>query len=43
VNEEHILLSQIDLDLVQIARAQTPLISDLQSAWGDIRRIIDEE
>jgi N-carbamoylputrescine amidase len=43
VNEEHILVSQIDLDLVQIARAQTPLISDLQSAWGDIRRIIDEQ
>jgi N-carbamoylputrescine amidase len=43
VNEEHILLAQIDLDLIQVARAQTPLISDLQSAWGDIRRIVDEE
>ena len=30
-------------DLVQIARVQTPLISDLQSAWGDIKRIVDEE
>lgn len=43
VNEEFILLAQIDFDLIQIARAQTPLIADLQSAWGDIRRIIDEE
>ncbi len=42
VNEEHILLAQIDLDLVRVARAQTPLLSDLQSAWGDIRRIVDE-
>lgn len=42
VNEEHVLLAQVDLDLVQIARAQTPLISDLQSAWGDIKRIVDE-
>ncbi len=43
VNEEYVLLAQIDFDLIQVARAQTPLISDLQSAWGDIRRIIDEE
>jgi N-carbamoylputrescine amidase len=43
LNEEHILLAQVDLDLVQVARVQTPLISDLQSAWGDIKRIVDEE
>lgn len=42
VNEEHILMAEIDLDLVQVARAQTPLISDLQSAWNDIKRIVDE-
>jgi N-carbamoylputrescine amidase len=43
VNEEHILLARVELDLVQIARAQTPLISDLQSAWADIKRIVDED
>jgi N-carbamoylputrescine amidase len=42
VNEEHILMAEVDLDLVQVARAQTPLISDLQSAWSDIKRIADE-
>jgi predicted amidohydrolase len=42
VNEEYLLLAECDPDLVQIARAQTPLISDLRSAWGDIRRIADE-
>jgi len=42
VNEEYMLIAQVDFDLVQIARAQTPLLSDLQSAWSDIRRIVDE-
>lgn len=41
LNEEFILMCSCDTDLVQIARAQTPLISDLQSAWGDIRRLVD--
>ena len=39
--EDHLLLAQIDLDLVEIARSQLPLISDLKSAWGDIRRIVE--
>lgn len=42
VQEEHLLLSEIDLEMVQIARAQTPLISDLQSAWSDIVRIAED-
>lgn len=42
VNEEHLLVAPIDLDLVEVARAQGPLISDLQSAWGDIQRIVAE-
>jgi len=41
VNEEFMVISEIDFDLVQIARAQTPLLSDLQSAWGDVRRFVD--
>lgn len=37
--QEALVLAQIDLDLVTIARAQTPLVSDLQTAWGDIQRL----
>ncbi len=40
--EEHLLLAQVDLELVTIARSQTPLISDLQSAWGDVKRLVAE-
>lgn len=40
--EEHLLLAEIDLELVTIARAQSPLLADLQSAWGDVRRLIAE-
>ncbi|MBN9501379.1 MAG: hypothetical protein BGO01_01015 [Armatimonadetes bacterium 55-13] len=42
VQEEHMLVTNIDLDLVTVARAQTPLISDLQTAWSDIRTIVAE-
>lgn len=42
VNEEFLLLTECDPDLVQIARAQLPLIGDLRSAWGDIRRLVEE-
>ncbi|MCC7228917.1 MAG: hypothetical protein IT203_00880 [Fimbriimonadaceae bacterium] len=42
VMDEHMLLADIDLDLVAIARAQSPLISDLQTAWSDVRRIVGE-
>ncbi|MEA2554485.1 MAG: hypothetical protein QOJ65_2661 [Fimbriimonadaceae bacterium] len=43
VGEEHLLLAPLDLDLIRIARAQSPLISDLQSAWGEIRQIVVDE
>lgn len=42
VAEEHLLLAKLDLDLVRIARAQSPLISDLFDVWGDIARIANE-
>lgn len=42
VLEEHLLIASADLDLVTVARAQTPLISDLQTAWSDVRRIVGE-
>jgi predicted amidohydrolase len=40
VGEEHLLLAPVDLDLVTVARASLPLISDLQSAWQDIKRVV---
>jgi predicted amidohydrolase len=39
VAEEHLLMAPIDLDLISVARAGSPLLSDLQSAWSDVRRI----
>lgn len=39
VQEEHLLIAPVDLDLVDIQRSQFPLISDLQSCWEDIKRI----
>jgi N-carbamoylputrescine amidase len=42
VQEEHLLLAPIDFDLVGIARAQLPLISDLQSAWADLCRLANK-
>ncbi len=39
--EDHLLVSELDLDLVDIARDQLPLLSDLQSAWPTIRGMID--
>lgn len=42
LHEEHLLTVTADLDLVTVARAQSPLLSDLQTAWSDIRRIVGE-
>lgn len=41
IGEDHLLLVDIDTDVVGIARAQTPLLSDLQSAWTDICRLAE--
>lgn len=41
VQEEHLLRAALDLDLVSIARSNSPLLSDLHSAWGDIQRIVN--
>ncbi|AIE84032.1 nitrilase-related carbon-nitrogen hydrolase [Fimbriimonas ginsengisoli] len=42
VAEGHMIIGDIDTDLVAITRAQSPLLSDLQSAWSDIRRLVGE-
>jgi len=40
VNEEHMVVGEIDPDLVMVTRAQSPLLSDLQTAWEDVRRLV---
>ena len=40
VAEPYLLLADIDPYLVAISRAQSPLLSDLQSVWEDIRRLV---
>lgn len=41
VLDDHLLLAPVDPKLIDLARSQLPLTSDLRSAWGDIRRIVD--
>ena len=40
VAEPHLILAEVDLELVAIARAQSPLISDLQGVWESVRRLV---
>lgn len=37
-----LLLADVDPDLVAISRSQSPLLSDLQSAWEDVRRLVSK-
>jgi len=38
--DEAMILTEIDLELVTIARAQSPLIADLKSVWEEVRRLV---
>ena len=40
VAKEHLLIAEIDPYLVAISRSQSPLLSDLQSVWEDVRRLV---
>lgn len=40
--EPHLLVTEVDMDLVSIARSASPLLADLESAWGDISRLVKE-
>lgn len=40
VVEEHLLVAEMDLDLIAVARAGSPLLGDLRSAWSDIKRLV---
>lgn len=39
IAEDHLLLAEIDLEEVAVARASAPLIADLRSVWADIVRL----
>jgi predicted amidohydrolase len=41
--EEHLLMADIDLDLITISRSSSPLLADLENAWSDVRRIVNRE
>lgn len=38
--EQYLLLADIDLYSVAISRTQSPLLSDLQGVWEDVRRLV---
>lgn len=40
VGEEAMVISEVDLSQVELARARTPLVGDLRSVWGDIHRLV---
>ena len=42
VADPAMVVADLDLATVAIARAQSPLLADLQSAWGDVRRLVHE-
>lgn len=42
IAEPHLLLADVDLELVALARAQSPLLSDLQGVWESVRRLVAE-
>lgn len=42
LGEPHLIVGDVDFDVVAITRAQSPLLSDLMSAWEDVRRLVAE-
>jgi len=40
LGDEAMIITEIDLELVTISRAQSPLIADLKSVWEEIRRLV---
>lgn len=40
--EEHILLAEIDLDLLSVSRANSPLLGDLKERWSAIVKLVEE-
>ncbi|MBS1718631.1 MAG: beta-ureidopropionase [Armatimonadetes bacterium] len=42
VAEPHLLITDIDLSMIELARAQSPLISDLRSTWSRMKELVEE-
>ena len=40
VAEEAMVLAEVDLDQVAVARTKTPLVGDLKSVWAEITRLV---
>ena len=40
IQEEHLLVVPVDLDLVTIARSASPLLGDLEGAWRDLQALV---
>ena len=43
VVEPHLLVADIDFDLITIARSSSPLLADLENGWADIQRLVKHE
>lgn len=41
VLDDALILAPVNLEDVEVARAQAPLLSDLKSVWGDVQRMVD--
>lgn len=39
VMDEHLLIAELNMDDLGVARSQSPLLSDLQSAWAELKAI----
>jgi predicted amidohydrolase len=41
IQEEHLLVCDLDLDMIEMARQANPLLADLRSNWDELRRHFD--
>ncbi len=41
VQEEHVLLASVDLELIALARSQSPLLGDLRKRWSELLRLAE--
>ncbi len=42
VGEDAIVMAEVDLEVVALARSKTPLLADLRSSWGLVSRLVVE-
>ena len=39
--DEHMIVAEVDLDMIEVARAKAPLLADLQGSFGIIKDLMD--